>query len=259
VGSSRVTHIAGTRDSTQLSGQQFIRRNNCDSNMSGAVKHVATWCSNLCATPAVSIEYILRDLTIFEVGVIVILLSSLLSCPNSEAEASVPRRSNQAHVTDTSFRAETASHLETVRLLCRLPMRIHTKNGHTPIRIVIGIIFLAFAVCGWGMQYKRSLYDPPGSLSTHMPHAKLLSQKERPVSSNDVSFVRPASPPSQSWVLYPAFLIAALPLGCHLAISHLVISRWMRTTTAGDDSRQQRCAHSVFFSFRPPPALLPSI
>lgn len=132
-------------------------------------------------------------------------------------------------------------------------MRIYTKNRRTPIRVVIGIIFLVFAIFGWGMQYKRSLYDAPGSVSTHMPHAKLLSQKERPVSSHDVGSERAASPLPQSSIFNPIFLIAAVILGSHLAISF-----WMRTVTGDDDSRQQRCAHTVFFSFRPPPALLSS-
>ena len=36
------------------------------------------------------------------------------------------------------------------------------------------------------------------------------------------------------------------------------MSLWQRTGIIGDCSRQQHLAHSVFFSFRPPPALLPS-
>jgi len=129
-------------------------------------------------------------------------------------------------------------------------MRINTKNRRTPIRVVIGIIFLVFALFGWGMQYKRSLYDSPGSVSTHMPHAKLLSQKERPVLANDVASVCPAFPQPESSI-FPTFLIAAILLGSYVAISRRVL-----TVAADDDSRQQRCAHSVFFSFRPPPVLL---
>jgi hypothetical protein len=103
------------------------------------------------------------------------------------------------------------------------------------------------------VQYKRSLYDPPDSISTQIPHAKLLSPKERVVSSTDLASVclHPRNLDRQSF--YPAFLVAAILLG-----SHLVIRRWMRDAATDEDSRQQRCANSIFFFFRPPPAPLPA-
>jgi hypothetical protein len=113
-------------------------------------------------------------------------------------------------------------------------------------------LMLAFAVCFWGLQYKLSLYHFSAA-RTAGPVAKLLSQKERPVSSKDVDSVRPASQRPQSSILLSTFLIAAIVVG-----SQLVPSRWTRSVTPSDDSRQQCRANSFCFSPRPPPAPLPA-
>jgi hypothetical protein len=141
-----------------------------------------------------------------------------------------------------------------VGLLRGFSMRVSTKKCRTSIRIVLGIIFLALAVFGWGVKYKISLYDPPGSISTHMSHAKLLSQKERPAPSSDLDLVRPPLLPPQSSILFPTFLVAAIVLG-----SSITISLTMLREATDDDSRRQRRSNSIYFSFRPPPALLPSL
>jgi hypothetical protein len=133
-------------------------------------------------------------------------------------------------------------------------MRINITKCRTSIRVVLGIVFLALAVFGWGVKYKISLYDPPGSISTHMSHAKLLSQKERPVPSSDLDLVRPPLLPPQSSILFPTFLIAAIVLG-----SDITISLWMLAEATDDVSLRQRRSNSIYFSFRPPPALLPSL
>lgn len=44
----------------------------------------------------------------------------------------------------------------------------------------MSLVFLGLCVFAWGLRYKLSLYDPPHSLSHHMPEAKLLTGKERP-------------------------------------------------------------------------------
>ena len=134
-------------------------------------------------------------------------------------------------------------------------MRISTKKCRTSIRVVLGIVFLALAVFGWGVKYKISLYDPPGSISTHMSHAKLLSQKERPIPSGDLDLARPPLLQPQSSLLFPTFLIAAIVLGSDIA----AISLWMLVEVTDDGSRRQRRSNSIYFSFRPPPALLPSL
>ena len=47
----------------------------------------------------------------------------------------------------------------------------------------LGLVLLGFCVFAWGLRYKLSLYDPPHSVSRHMPEAKLVAGKERlPVS-----------------------------------------------------------------------------
>jgi hypothetical protein len=110
------------------------------------------------------------------------------------------------------------------------------------------------AVFGWGVKYKISLYDPPGSISSHMSHAKLLSQKERPVSSTNSDLVRPSLAEAQPSISFPAFSIAAivLVLCCTASIRML--------TRAQDGHRyRRRCSfNSIYFFFRPPPASFPS-
>jgi hypothetical protein len=154
---------------------------------------------------------------------------------------------------DTSIELVSASHR------CRLALhglsvQLMTKRGHTSIRVVMGIVFLALAVFGWGVKYKTSLYDPPGSISSHMSHAKLLSQKERPVSSNNSDLVRPSLVEAQPSFFYPAFSIAAIVLVLCCTASIRMLSR------AQDiDPYRRRCSfNSIYFFFRPPPASSPS-
>lgn len=112
------------------------------------------------------------------------------------------------------------------------------------------VLILAFAVCSWGLRYKLSLYHAAGARPA-VPAAKLLSQKERPVSFNDVDSVRPVSPQSKSSIFFPTIVLAAIVFG-----SYLVLLRWIRTVTTDEGCRQQNCAKSHCFSPRPPPALL---
>jgi hypothetical protein len=42
-----------------------------------------------------------------------------------------------------------------------------------------GLVLLGMCVFAWGLKYKLSLYDPPHSISHHMPAAKLLAGKEK--------------------------------------------------------------------------------
>jgi hypothetical protein len=155
---------------------------------------------------------------------------------------------------DTSIELVSASH--GYRLALRgLSMQIMTKSGRTSIRVVMGIVFLALAVFGWGVKYKISLYDSPGSISSHMSHAKLLSQRERPVSSNNLDLVRPSLLDAQPSISDSAFFIAAIAL-----ILCCTASIRMLTRAQDGDPYRRRCSfNSIYFFFRPPPAQLPSL
>jgi Na+/H+-dicarboxylate symporter len=131
-------------------------------------------------------------------------------------------------------------------------MRINTPSRQTSIVPVFAVLFLALTVLGWGTGYKISLYHLPGNPSLSIPAAKLLSQKERPSTTRAAEGVLPATPSRQPSTYYPAILMVALMFGLPLAVSARM------REVAMDDSRRQRSAHSIFFSFRPPPALLPS-
>ena len=45
--------------------------------------------------------------------------------------------------------------------------------------LAFGLVLLGMCVFAWGLKYKLSLYDPPHSVSHHMPAAKLLAGKEK--------------------------------------------------------------------------------
>jgi hypothetical protein len=131
-------------------------------------------------------------------------------------------------------------------------MRINSPSRRVSIVTVFAVLFLAFMVLGWGTGYKVSLYHRHGSPSSSIPVAKLLSQKERPSTTQAAEAVLPQARNHQPSIYYAAIVIASLIFGLVLSVSG-----WMRDV-AMYDSRRQRSAHFNFFFFRPPPALLPS-
>jgi hypothetical protein len=71
----------------------------------------------------------------------------------------------------------------------------------------LGLLMLAMAVFAWGLQYKLSLYKDKGSISHSAPAAKLLSEKERPVTAQaiDSQLTQPPAFP-----ILPALLMLAI-------------------------------------------------
>ena len=124
----------------------------------------------------------------------------------------------------------------------RTNRRIHTLN-------VMGMLFLAISVFAWGLQYKISLYSPSSGLYAAVPHAKLLSQKERPESN--VASIKQNSTQDRSPVPYTIFLFASIL--CALVAAVIVQTHGL---SLDKGSRQQRFAALDFFSFRPPPVSL---
>lgn len=127
-------------------------------------------------------------------------------------------------------------------------LTVNTTTRRTAPALLF-VLMLSFAVCLWGLHYKLSLYHV-GATRAAGPAAKLLSQKERPVSSKDVNSLKPVSLQPQSSTLFPTLLIAAIAVG-----SHLVFSYWTWMLTADVDCHQRSCVNSLCFSPRPPPAL----
>lgn len=109
-------------------------------------------------------------------------------------------------------------------------------------------VMLAFAVCGWGLHSKLSLYHcGPASSDGHA--AKLLSQKERPLASKHIDSLQPTSSQTQSGVLFPFFLIADIAI-----VAHLMLTGSFWTLTADVDCRKFSCVGFFCFLPRPPPA-----
>jgi hypothetical protein len=132
-------------------------------------------------------------------------------------------------------------------------MRVSITNRRISTLAAMGVFILACAVFGWGLQYKMSLYGPTNGLSTSIPHAKLLSQKERHISSLDEVSIHSASLQPQSSMFNALLLIAVLAMSLRpLAM------KWMQAASVQASSRHQRRAYLNYFSFRPPPASIPS-
>jgi ABC-type uncharacterized transport system permease subunit len=131
-------------------------------------------------------------------------------------------------------------------------MRIKSQNRRASTVTAIAILFLAFTVLGWGTAYKLSLYHQDSNSSSSVPAAKLLSQKERPSTTKVVESLLPAPPNHQPSSYYSAIIIVAFMFVLQLTSTGSVLEVGL------DDSHKQRSAHTSFFSFRPPPAFLPS-
>jgi hypothetical protein len=129
-------------------------------------------------------------------------------------------------------------------------MRITSPNRRVSVFTALATLFLAFTVFSWGTGYKLSLYDPPGSPSTVIPVAKLLSQKERPSAAKSDAQLNTAAPIEKITRYSPAIVFAVF-----IFTLRLLISIWIRVTPQ-HGSIVQRSAHASFFSFRPPPAQL---
>jgi hypothetical protein len=109
--------------------------------------------------------------------------------------------------------------------------------------MIVTIAMLTFAIFSWGVRYKVSLYNP----GAHMSAAKLLSQRERPATSESA---RLAADPAVN--LEPVTFFA-LAMGVMLA--------WLWSLkpvfsprTVHHRSRLPKQPGQTFFFFRPPPA-----
>ena len=124
--------------------------------------------------------------------------------------------------------------------------KINITTRRTPSALFFALV-LAFAVCCWGLHSKLSLYHcGPTSFDGHA--AKLLSPKERPLASKHIDSLQPPSGQSQSRILLPLFLIAAIAI-----VSPLMLPGWFWNLTTDADCRQGSCVDSSCFLPRPPP------
>ena len=120
------------------------------------------------------------------------------------------------------------------------------QNRRRAVLLPLGLLILAIAVFGWGLQYKLSLYQGKDSISHSAPVAKLLSQKERPAA------VQPPGDRSEM-PTWPVVLVFALPFGlCQAA------TRYFRSVCCeGEWPPLPICLRVIFV--RPPPIALFSL
>ncbi len=109
----------------------------------------------------------------------------------------------------------------------------------------LGIVTLAFAIFGWGVQYKLSLYDAPAGHTISVAQAKLLSPKERTVAAQVPAVSLPETQTSLPVVVFMTIV--------SLGLLHSRPANGGRRR--GDvPVRVDRHVSSSYFSFRPPPA-----
>jgi hypothetical protein len=107
--------------------------------------------------------------------------------------------------------------------------------------LTIFFFLLSFAVFGWGLHYKLSLYNTSATSSPTGIAAKLLSQQERATSpEQQISHAKPVITPRLSFL---AILFIAVP-------SPVLVATVVRTS-ALLPSRAVLCAETLFT--RPPP------
>lgn len=128
-----------------------------------------------------------------------------------------------------------------------LAMTSKTAARRVSKATLIPLFLIVLGIFVWGVRYKLSLYDAPGSPSRSIAQAKLLSPNERPESLRTTAQLRPQM--VRSWPLLSlTFLIAALWLG--IRPNQLACA----TASAPEDARHGCESVSNFFFFRPPPA-----
>lgn len=113
----------------------------------------------------------------------------------------------------------------------------------------MSLVFLGLCVFAWGLRYKLSLYDPPHSLSHHMPEAKLLTGKERPR--------LPAIEAGQQGAAGASLAFSGLTLALvflFVSTGSPTLTRWASRPAAAIPM-SLRCAGTAHFT-RPPPILL---
>jgi hypothetical protein len=115
--------------------------------------------------------------------------------------------------------------------------------------MALAAVLLGLAVFFWGLGYKLSLYNLPGSPSTHMAQAKLLSQKERPAAAQGLEQFSTKTP-QFSVVVIAVILVAA----AYFSTFSIQIIRTLLASHLG----LRRCDVflSTVFAFRPPPVSL---
>jgi hypothetical protein len=113
--------------------------------------------------------------------------------------------------------------------------------------MIVAIAMLALAVFSWGIRYKVSLYNS----ATHMSEAKLLSQKERPATSESTKLV--ADPATNRG---PTTLFG-LAIGAMLA-GLCFRKQAFSPRNVCHQTQLPRQSNQTFFFFRPPPFLFAS-
>jgi hypothetical protein len=108
--------------------------------------------------------------------------------------------------------------------------------------MMVAIALLALAVFSWGVRYKLSLYNP----ETHMSAAKLLSQRERPATSEAAKLAADPLVNSGPVALF-AFAMGAALAGLFVLNAALPLKDAWRPPQISKQPEQ------TFFFFRPPP------
>ena len=110
--------------------------------------------------------------------------------------------------------------------------------------MMVAIALLALAVFSWGVRYKLSLYNP----NAHMSAAKLLSQRERPATSETVKLATDPLINSEPVTFFALAMGVALAGLCILDASLPLKDAWHQEQTPKQPEQ-------AFFFFRPPPVL----
>ncbi|OJV41760.1 MAG: hypothetical protein BGO25_19095 [Acidobacteriales bacterium 59-55] len=110
--------------------------------------------------------------------------------------------------------------------------------------MMVAIALLALAVFSWGVRYKLSLYNP----DAHMSAAKLLSQRERPATSETLKLATDPLVNSGPVTLFALAMGVMLTGLCILNTNLPLKDAWHQAQIPKQPER-------TFFFFRPPPVV----
>lgn len=124
------------------------------------------------------------------------------------------------------------------------------KNRVGSLRLVVGLTGLALSIFLWGLAYKLSLYESMQTSFHRIPHAKLLSENERPTAVAASNNLIPSG--LLDFSLLPA-LAGGVLLGGFLVALRAEQERHRALSFSGSYRQHPLGAYFGSILFRPPP------
>lgn len=121
--------------------------------------------------------------------------------------------------------------------------------GKTSAILFAFVFLLILGIVSWGLEYKLSLYQTAQTPQLTVPAAKLLSQKERPQTLQELAGI--FNDTQQK--LYGSGNVPLLEMLCVVFFCMLPLQTARIAPSLVHASSRRQYSYSHYFSFRPPP------